>query len=241
MRASAAILASRAAIRARMNACTVLRLLRGRVAARADRPARLIGDDRTRQGARAAQLEHRVELARDHRVRAPGLALRAAARPRTGSGSALSSAPRRTCARRADRPREQRAALRVADDDVSAAESLQHRRGHLARVRPVGIGADILRTELDGQVRIMQQALLRADTTNGGQTTHLARASDGNCAAMASIRRAFSAREPCIFQLPATTEVRMARYSRNCEPIVPGSAKGRGMIAVFGGRAQDGA
>ncbi len=50
--------------------------------------------------------------------------------------------------------------------------------------------------------------------TNGGQTTQAA----GGCAAQrassSSIRRAFSAREPCIFQFPATMGRRMTGLER---------------------------
>ena len=110
------------------------------------------------------------------------------------------------------------AALGMADDDACAAHVLQHRRGHLAGEGALGLRANILRPRLDARApparaQLRQVHERRAHRTPRPSTRQLAH--DG------LDQRAFSAREPCIFQLPAISGDACARFA------CAGSKKGR--------------
>jgi hypothetical protein len=93
------------------------------------------------------------------------------------------------------------------------------------------IRAHILRPQ--GQRRVAQQARRFLQVDEGGQMTQVACSFEGAPASSSSMSRAFSVREPCIFQFPATMGRRMERPITAWKP--PTVFKGRAMIAMQGG------
>jgi len=125
----------------------LLGLLGRRRAAGADGPDRLVGDDRLRQHGRRIVIEHRVELAADHRARAPGLALGERLAHAHDGRQAAAAGHRHLGRHPLVTLPVQGAPLGVADDDVMDAEIAQHRSGHLAGERPLLVLAQVLRPQ----------------------------------------------------------------------------------------------
>ena len=185
----------------------VFGLLRGRSLAGADGPDRLIGDDGAREGGDAGQIEHGIELAVDHLESAAGFALGqqfAHAQDRRQSAASTAANLRATSwsvspnrARRSEWP------------TIAPAQptSLQHGGGHLAGEGALGFGADILRPQADA--RTGQRAATLGQIDERRAHPDFRRRVRQACARWHSTSAAFSAREPCIFQLPAMIWRRM--------------------------------
>ena len=200
----------------------VLGLLGGRGAAGADRPAPAHRPPPPAEGARAAAVQDRVQLPGDHLLRCARLRARPAARPRTGSASACGRARPRTCGRPAGRSRRTAGAARSG------------RRSRSSQPRSFSIPADTspvkapcASAQTSWAPRLSAESRSRRATscryTNGGQTTHCGRW-PRRAPASSSMSRAFSAREPCIFQLPATKGWRMqSRLLGGKPPVVKGA------------------
>src|SRR5690606_23122002 len=111
-------------------------LLRRRCLARADRPDRLVRDDRVRESRDTRGVEHRLHLTLDNLLGSARLALverfadaQDRNEPRLLRRLELLGDDRVALA-------EQRTALRVADDGVAAPDVGQHRAGYFAGERP---------------------------------------------------------------------------------------------------------
>ena len=200
-----------------MNAWTSWACSGARRHARADGPARLIGN----HGPAKAPAPRSAPAPRPAAARSPP-AVRPAcafgqALPDTQDRDQLACARLQTCGRPGGHPRPAPgAAPSGRRSRTGSCKSSQHRHRDLAGEGTLGLGADILRPQGDRQFGSPQQVCRPATGTHtAGTPAQCHAASCGNASAIASMCRAFSAREPCIFQLPATRRCRMS-YPRRC-------------------------
>ena len=146
-----------------------LRLLRCRGPAGADRPDRLVGHDSRAESSDTGEAQNGIQLTRDDLVRCAALAFL--------EGFPDAQDRHQTLTQDSDElPRDERvifpiqgAALRMTDDDVSAADIREHRSRHFAGMGTGVFRADILRAQHD---RVATQAVAHFGQVNEWRADH---------------------------------------------------------------------
>src|SRR5437879_7477074 len=127
----------------------ILRLLGCGVATGADRPHRFVGHHAQLECAGTAQFQHHIELAGDHFVSAPGVAIRQLLAHAQDRYQALGVRRAKLARHQLIALAIQQAPLGVADDHVFAAYILEHGGRDLTGERALRVRADILATETE--------------------------------------------------------------------------------------------
>jgi hypothetical protein len=120
------------------------------------------------------------------------------------------------------------ATLGMADDDIGTTKILEHGRRHFAGVGTLGMLAHVLRAPGDGRTGQFGLGLRQIGERHAHRHAGLDIAHAGQHAGQ---QASFSARLPCIFQLPATSLRRMGSPSKKTaygkEEGLPGQSSAR--------------